>query len=193
MIDLRPWRLALVAVPLAVIVAMFSLQEVPDPRQPLIAPDAYDGEAAVTLAQELAESSANPRRGSDADEALAAMVQARFAAIEGAQQAEQRFEAGGEELRNLIAVLPGESDHQIALIAPRDVSAGSARRSRSRSGVSLPAFSPVSSETIAFAVSDSWIAVLWGPLENGTTSGGWGSAAAGWLITIAASSCSASV
>lgn len=125
MIDLRPWRPALVAVPLAVIVAMFSLQEVPEPKRPLIAPDAYDGEAAVTLARELAESSPNPRPGSDADESLASLVQARLAAVEGAQQAEQRFEADGRELRNLIAVLPGESDHQIALIAPRDVAAGS--------------------------------------------------------------------
>jgi len=125
MIDLRPWRLALLALPAAVIVAMFSLQDLPEPKQPLIAPDAYEGEVAVTLVRELAESSADPRPGSEADEELASLVQARFTAIEGAQQAEQRFEADGKELRNLLAILPGESDHQIALIAPRDVAAGS--------------------------------------------------------------------
>ena len=35
------------------------------------------------------------------------MVKARFAAIAGAEVAEQRFEADGKDLRNLIAILPG--------------------------------------------------------------------------------------
>ncbi len=124
MIDLRVWRIALLAVALAVTVAMFSLQEVPAPRQPELAPDAYDGEAAASLARELAQSSPNPRPGSDADESLAQLVQARFQAIEGVQAGEQDFEVDGKQLRNLIAVLPGQSDRQIALIAHRDVGSG---------------------------------------------------------------------
>jgi hypothetical protein len=123
-IDLRAWRISLLAVPIAVTVAMFSLQGVPEPRQPSIAPDAYDGAAAASLAGELAESASDPRAGSDADSELAELVRARFTALEGAEGAEQRFEVDGKELRNLIAILPGRSERQVALIAHRDVGAG---------------------------------------------------------------------
>ena len=63
MIDLRVYRIALLAVPLAVIVAMFSLREVPDAREPAIAPDAFDGGATTALTRQLADSAANPRPG----------------------------------------------------------------------------------------------------------------------------------
>jgi hypothetical protein len=129
MIDLRLWRAALLPVPVVVLVAMFSLQEVPPPLQPAIPPDAFEGEAATALAQELAESAPEPRPGSEADEALGELVKARFAAIEGITVSEQTFQgsfSGDDvELRNLIAVLPGQSDRQIALIACRDAAAGS--------------------------------------------------------------------
>jgi hypothetical protein len=128
-IDLRIWRLALLSVPIAVIVGMFSLEEVPPPVEPAIPPDAFETAAADSLARELAESAAEPRPGSEADNALAELVSARFTAIQGATVSEQRFEGsfGGEdvELRNLIAVLPGESERQIALIANRDARDGS--------------------------------------------------------------------
>ena len=124
MIDQRAWRIALLAVPLAVTVAMFSLQGVPEPRQPSIAPDAYEGAAAASLARELAGSTPDPRAGSDADNELAELVRARFTALEGAEGAEQRFEVDGKELRNLIAILPGRSERQVALIAHRDTGAG---------------------------------------------------------------------
>jgi hypothetical protein len=107
---------------------MFSLQEVPPAVEPAIPPDAFDTAAADSLARELAETAAEPRPGSEADNALAELVSARFTAIQGATVSEQRFEGSfaGEdiELRNLIAVLPGESDRQIALIAGRDARDG---------------------------------------------------------------------
>jgi hypothetical protein len=128
MIDLRLWRIALLAVPVATVVAMFSLEDVPQPLQPAIPPDAFDGEAAAALTRQLAGSAAEPRPGSEADEALAELVKARFASIQGASVAEQRFEGrfDGEdvELRNLIMILPGQSDRQVALIAGRDAAAG---------------------------------------------------------------------
>jgi hypothetical protein len=124
-IDLRIWRIALLAVPLAVTVAMFSLQGVPEPRQPAIAPDAFEGPAAATLTRELADSAAEPRPGSDADAAIAGLVHTRFSAIAGAEAAEQRFEVDGTELRNLIAILPGSSERQVAVIAHRDTESGS--------------------------------------------------------------------
>jgi hypothetical protein len=129
-IDLRLWRIALLTVPVVVIViAMFSLEDVPQTLSPGIPPDAFDVSTAVPLAKELSEKAANPRPGSEADELLAQQVEDRFKAMPGAIVSEQRFEAtaGGEdvELRNVIATLPGESERQIALLAPRDVGEGS--------------------------------------------------------------------
>src|SRR5262245_56042784 len=108
---------------------MFSLQEVPAPLQPSLPPDAFDASTASSLAKELAQSDPDPRPGSASDEALGALVKARLSSIQGVSLAEQQFTAsyGGHNvhLRNLIATIPGESDRQIALIAPRDVAFGS--------------------------------------------------------------------
>ena len=71
--------------------------------------------------------------------------------------------------------------------------AGRASLKRSASGPSSPAGVAASFETVAFAVSSSWLAVLCGPVDQGITSGATGSAAAGWLSTIAASSSPASL
>lgn len=128
MIDLRLWRISLLAVPLATLLAMFSLQDVPQPLEPGLPPDAFDGEAAAELTRELGNSAPEPRPGSDADERLAELVKARFASIGGGTVAEQRFDASFEgedvELRNLILILPGQSERQVALIAGRDAATG---------------------------------------------------------------------
>jgi hypothetical protein len=129
MIDLRLWRFGLLAVPVAAIVAMFSLQGVPSPLAEGIPPDAFDATTAVPLAKDLAERAPYPAPGSEADNALADEVKAQFSEIEGATVSEQTFDASFEghdvQLRNLIAILPGESSRQIALIAPRDTARGS--------------------------------------------------------------------
>ncbi len=129
MIDLRLWRAALLPIPIVVLVGMFSLQEVPPPLQQGLPPDAFDGEAASSLAEELGRSAPDPRPGSDADEQLGELVRARFSAIGGLTLSEQRFEGSFDgddvELRNLIGVLPGQSDRQVALIACRDAAQGS--------------------------------------------------------------------
>jgi hypothetical protein len=129
MIDLRIYRFALLAVPLAAVIAMFSLQSVPSPLSGGVPPDAFDPATAAPLAKQLAETGAYPTPGSDADRRMAEQVRQHFSAIDGATVSEQRF--GGTfrghdvDLRNLIATLPGESDRQVALIAPRDVARGS--------------------------------------------------------------------
>jgi hypothetical protein len=129
MIDLRLYRYALLAVPLAALIAAFSLQSVPPSISGGVPPDAFDPSTAAPLAKQLAESSPYPIPGSTADNAMAEQVKQQFSAIDGATVSEQRF--GGSfnghdvDLRNLIATLPGESDRQIALIAPRDVARGS--------------------------------------------------------------------
>ena len=129
MIDLRLWRIALLTVPLAAVIAMFSLQGVPSALSPGIPPDAFDPATAVPLAKQLATAAPYPAPGSAADNALAEQVKLRFAAIDGATVSEQRFDSSFHghtvHLQNLIATLPGESNRQIALIAPRDVAQGS--------------------------------------------------------------------
>ena len=128
MIDLRIWRAALLGVPIALIVAMFSLTEVPEPLGSTLPPDAFDPDAATNLARELSSSNPEPVTGSDADAAVADLVESRFTAIPSATVSEQVFDAevDGEEveLRNLIVVIPGQSDRQVALIAHRDVARG---------------------------------------------------------------------
>ena len=141
MIDVRFWRLSLALIPLALVILMFSLQEPPAPRQAGIAPDAFDSARATALTRELASSSSSPTPGSAADDQLAALVTARFGAIEGAQVSEQTFDSKFEgedvELRNVIAVLPGESERQVALIAARDVPEGSGAASSIASTAAL--------------------------------------------------------
>jgi hypothetical protein len=128
MIDLRIWRIALLAVPVVITIAMFSLSEAPQELSPGIPPDAFDPTTAAPLAKELAEKAPNPRPGSEADQLLGKQVEDRFKSIPGAAVSEQRFDAtfrGDDvELRNLIVTVPGESERQIALLAPRDAAHG---------------------------------------------------------------------
>ena len=108
---------------------MFSLQSVPAPLSGGVPPDAFDPATAAPLAKQLAETAAYPTPGSAADNAMAEQVKQQFSAIDGASVSEQRFSGSFHghdvDLRNLIATLPGESNRQIALIAPRDVARGS--------------------------------------------------------------------
>ena len=129
MIDLRLYRFALLAVPLCAGIAMFSLQSPPPELTGGIPPDAFDSTTAAPLAKQLANSAPYPTPGSAADNRMADEVKSQFSAIQGATVSEQKFDGSfhGNDvhLRNLIATLPGESNRQIALIAPRDVAQGS--------------------------------------------------------------------
>ena len=163
MIDLRLWRIVLLAVPLALVVAMFSLQEIPRPAEPGLPPDAFETEAAATLARDLARAHPSPRPGSDQDEGLAEAVLARFKEISSMEVSEQRFSGsyrGDEfELRNLIGILPGPSERQVAVIANRDVLTGSGAASTIASTAALleiaSAFAGSTHEkTLVFVSSD---------------------------------------
>ncbi|HSD24916.1 MAG TPA: M28 family peptidase [Solirubrobacterales bacterium] len=129
MIDLRLYRYALLAVPVVAVIAMFSLQDVPRSLSAGIPPDAFDPASAVPLAKAFGSEAPYPTPGSAADQKLADQVKSQFAAIEDATVSEQTFDGSFQghdvHLRNLIATLPGESNRQIALIAPRDVARGS--------------------------------------------------------------------
>src|SRR3954447_22180958 len=129
MIDLRLYRYALLAVPLVALIAAFSLRDLPRTLSAGIPPDAFDPATAVPLAKDLSSAAAYPTPGSAADQRLADQVKSHFSAIQDATVSEQSFDGSfrGHDvhLHNLIATLPGESNRQIALIAPRDVAEGS--------------------------------------------------------------------
>src|SRR5882757_6396960 len=91
MIDLRLYRFALLAVPVAGVIAMFSLQSVPSPLSGGVPPDAFDPAVAAPLAKQIAESSAYPTPGSAADGKMAEQVKQQFSGIEGVTVSEQRF------------------------------------------------------------------------------------------------------
>lgn len=163
MIDLRIWRTALLAAPLALVVAMFSLQDGPKPLQPELPPDSFDSQAATTLAADLSAQFPDPKPGSEADAGMADVVSARFQAIPSAEVAEQRFDASIEgedvELRNLLVTLPGQSERQIALIAQRDAADGSGAATSTVSTAALleiaAGFSGASHEkTLVFVSTD---------------------------------------
>lgn len=128
MINLRLYRAALLLVPIAIVVAMFSLQSDPPGRHSPTAPDAFDGATTASLARSLNSQAPRPRPGSDADKKLAGLVTANFSQISGAQISKQdftgSFEGNDVDLSNVICVLPGESDEQIMLIAGRDAARG---------------------------------------------------------------------
>lgn len=125
LINTRLWRIAFITVPIAVAIAMFALESPPGGLKPTVPPDGFDTSLTAEIAGEMARSAPEPRAGSESDRILGELVQARFSGLEGVEVAEQRFSGGGEDLRNVIAVLPGNSERQVALIAGRDVATGS--------------------------------------------------------------------
>lgn len=124
-INTRYWRIAFITVPVAVAISMFALESPPAGLKPPVPPDGFDTSLTSEIAREMAASAPEPTAGSESDRILGELVQARFSGLDGVEVAEQRFSGGGEDLRNVIAVLPGSSERQVALIAGRDVAAGS--------------------------------------------------------------------
>lgn len=162
MINLRLYRASLLLAPLAIVIAMFSLQSVPDGGEATIAPDSFDGSRAAGLARNLAELAPSPQPGSDSDETLARLVAERFGQIGGVEVSEQTFEADGDELRNVIAVLPGESERQIVLMAGRDTDRGPGGSAAASTAALLEIASgfggSTHSKTLVFVSSDgTWI------------------------------------
>src|SRR3954454_12830005 len=141
MIDLRLYRYALLSVPVIAVVAMFSLRGAPGAPSEGIPPDAFDPATAAPLAKQLAASAPTPTPGSESDRKLAEQVKTRFSAIDGATVSEQSFDGSfnghGVHLNNLIATLPGDSNREVALIAPRDVAGGSGATTSAASTAAL--------------------------------------------------------
>ena len=126
MVDPRIYRASFVPALLALIVAMFSLGSRPSAQVSDLAPDAFSGADAIADARSFVERFPDRRAGSPDDDALAAVVEARFRAL-GLETSRQRFFAdvdGSErELSNVIGRLRGRSDREVVLLASRDAAA----------------------------------------------------------------------
>ena len=75
MLDGRVYRAAFVPVLFGVLIAAFALSDRPRPIGTTLAPDAFDGRAAVGLLTELDRTFPNRRRESPGDDALAQRVE----------------------------------------------------------------------------------------------------------------------
>jgi hypothetical protein len=127
-IDFRLYRLAFLPSLVTVVVALFSLQPVPEPLRAPVSLGGFDGDAAAGTAREIVEIAPARTPGSEGDVAATDLVTERFGEIGAAEVSEQSFSASfdGEdvELRNVIATLPGDSERRLVLLAPRDSAVG---------------------------------------------------------------------
>ena len=124
MIDFRLYRLAFIPALLAVIVVMFSLEGRPDALEPVTPPSTFEGDRAVALARQIAETAPDRTPGSEDDSAVADLVIDHFKDIPAGAVSEQRFSGTyrGDDvsLRNILLTLPGDTERTILIAAPRD-------------------------------------------------------------------------
>ncbi len=124
MIDGRIYRLGFLPALVVLIAIMFSLGSIPGPLDADLSPTAFDKQAATSNARKIAENFPDRTPGSADDSASADFVTDRFEGVQGGEVSEQRFESDGNDLRNVILVLPGESERRVVLIAQRDSAEG---------------------------------------------------------------------
>ncbi len=128
MIDFRLYRIAWIPALAAFVLMMFSLQGVPQPPDPQIAPATFDADRARGNVRDILALGGNRAPGSEADAGTAALVQERFEEIEAGTTSTQTFEGrlDGEtrELLNVAVTLTGESDDVVLVTAGRDSAAG---------------------------------------------------------------------
>jgi hypothetical protein len=127
-IDPRIYRAGFLPAVVAVVVVMFSVAPRPEPITFPIPGASFETGPAANAAREIARIAPDRTPGSEGDQAAAELVAARFGAIQGGEVSEQRVESSfdGEdvELRNVILVLPGESEQRILVVARRDSARG---------------------------------------------------------------------
>jgi hypothetical protein len=127
-ISFRIYRAAFAPALVAVVVLLFSLQGRPGPLPPVVASAEFDQDAAAKIDRQIVAAAPIRTPGSEGDEAIADLVERRFASVSEGQVAEQRFDhsLAGEnvELRNLILTLPGESARSVVVLAARDSASG---------------------------------------------------------------------
>ena len=120
MIELRVYRAAFVPALLAVVLAMFSLEDRPRPLPQGLAADVlFDGRAAAARAEAIAEAHPVRTAGSRGDRATAALVAQRLAA-RGFVPWIDRFSHAGRDLVNVVGRRAGSTRRQIVVVAERD-------------------------------------------------------------------------
>ena len=128
MINPRLYRLGFLPAIVALVVVMFSVQSQPEPLESPTTPGVFEAGPAARSARTIAEMAPERQPGSEADSAIADLVAQRFGEIEGGEVSEQtvdsNFEGVDVELRNVVLTLPGESEHQVLLMANRDSAEG---------------------------------------------------------------------
>ncbi len=128
MIDFRLYRIAWLPALAAFVVMMFSLDGIPGPPDPQIAPATFDSERARDTAQDILAAAPERVAGGQGDAVAADLVLDRFEEVEAGTAAAQTFEAevdgSDEELRNVVLTLAGESDETVLVMAARDSASG---------------------------------------------------------------------
>ena len=120
MIEPRIYRAAFVPALLALLVAMFSLEDRPPAvPQGLAADVLFDGRFAESAARRLVSEHPDRRPGTRGDQETAETVAATLAE-RGFEVAQDRFEAEGRRLVNVVARQPGRSQRQVVVLAARD-------------------------------------------------------------------------
>jgi hypothetical protein len=129
-LDPRLYRAALAPILFALILAAFSLEDLPRPLRTTLAPDAFQAQRAFRDLQDMAARFPNRRPGDAADEALARRVarELRTAGLPGGPRpfsvrlarAEGETIDGERTLTNVIARRAGAAGRQIVVVAHRD-------------------------------------------------------------------------
>lgn len=120
MIEPRVYRAAFLPAVLALVVAMFSLEDQP-PAAPLdLAADViFEGDVAADEAEQIARRHPDRRAGTDGDAATAETARRGFAES-GFDVEVDEFTADGHDLRNVVATRTGGERERIVVLAGRD-------------------------------------------------------------------------
>jgi hypothetical protein len=123
MLDPRIYRAGLVPAVLAIVIAAFSLQDVPSGATTTLAPDAFNGARATRTLEALAREVPDRRPGSAGDRALARRVAETFRGsgfrVRVRHHAERTID-GTRDLQTVIAVRAGTTPRRIVVLAHRD-------------------------------------------------------------------------
>lgn len=123
LLEPRLYRAAFSVVVLALVVLMFSIQQVPGPHPTSLAALEFDGARAVSSARSIASRFADRRAGTDGDHAAAAYVGTELSR-RGFNVVMDRFAgetaAGNRDLVNVVGERAGDVERQIVVIAHRD-------------------------------------------------------------------------
>ncbi len=127
---LEPWlyRTSLLLGVFAAVVMLFSLVARPAPIQTDLVTESFDADRARAIADRFLEAAPERRPGSDGDQTAADLVAKRFKALEGGTVAVQEFDGHFDgrdvKMHNVMVTLPGDSNEQVVVTAPRDCASG---------------------------------------------------------------------